>query len=376
MNCVASGLLWAVALASAPVAAQAQQARAERTDAATAAQAAGAFGEARQILRSLLRESPDDPDILRRLAMVDAADGDLDTAMERIELATRLAPDDLDIALARAYILFWRGNTDQSWVVLDQIEARQPNYPELAGLRAALDRDAQDDGIRLRALSVGLGFSDIKLRSGVTRTWNSQNFVGAIDVSRSDTVILSANREDRGSVDTRMGARVDHRLRNGYFYVAGTAVLEPNFQERWSLSGGGERVVARGVTGLIDLRVAEYDTDTIVAVQPGIRIALAPDFSATGRAINILGGGEDHRLGASLRLDYASELGPSLFAIAVNYPDAEAEDVRDLRSLAAGFTIPVTNLLSLTAAGIYEDRDDSYRRWSGTLALSYRFASR
>ena len=366
----------AAVLASAPFDAHAQSARSDRVEAAAAAREASDYDQAREILQSLLRDSPKDADLLRRLAMVEADDGNLDRALQRIDAATRLTPDDIDIALARAYILFWRGEAGPAQEIVAGIEARKPAYPDLAPLQNALTRDARQNGPHLRALSVASGLSDITLRNGTSRTWNSQNVVVALDLSRSDTASFTLNREDRGLVDYRLGARIDHRLRNGSWFVAATAVIEPDFQESWSLAGGGELIAARGVTGLLDMRVAHYDTGTIVAVQPGVRLDLGHDVSITGRAINILGGEEDYRLGSSLRLDYRPERGASLFAIAASYPDAEADDVRQLRSGAAGFAAPLNETLSITAAASYEDRDNSYRRWSGTLALTYRFRPR
>lgn len=366
----------ALVLASAPTDAHAQSARSDRLEAAAAAREAGDYSQAREILQSLLCTSPEDVDLLRRLAMVEAGDGRLDRAMQRIDAAFRLAPGDIDIALARAYILFWRGEAGPAQEIVAGIEAREPAYPDLAALQDALTSDARQNGVRLRALSVASGLSDITLRNGTSRKWNSQNVVAAIDLSRSDTASFTLNREDRGLVDYRLGARIDHRLRNGSWFVAATAVIEPDFQESWSLAGGGELIAAGGVTGLLDMRVAQYDSETIVAIQPGIRLDVGRDVSITGRAINILGGEEYYRLGSSLRLDYRSERGASLFAIAASYPDVEAEDVRQLRSVAAGFAAPLNETLSITAVASYEGRDNSYRRWAGTLALTYRFRPR
>ena len=369
-------LILALVLTSAPICAQAQSARSDGTDAAAAARDAGDYDQAREILQSLLREYPEDADLLRRLAMVEAGDENLDRAIQHVDAATRLAPDDIDIALARAYILYWRGDTGEATEIAAGIEAREPGYPDLAALQDALTQDARRNGPRLRALSIASDLSDITLRNGTSRTWNSQNVVAAFDLSQSDTASLTLNREDRGPVDYRLGARIDHRLGNGSWFVAATAVVEPDFQESWSLAGGGELIAARGVTGLLDMRVAQYDTGTIVAVQPGVRLDVGRDVSITARAINIFGGEEDYRLGSSLRLDYRPERGASLFAIAASYPDAEADDVRQLRSFAAGFAAPLGELLSVTAATSYEDRDNSYRRWAGTLALTYRFGPR
>lgn len=365
----------ALALTAAPLAAaqDAAPTRAMQVEAAAQARADGEPGRARAILQGLLATSPQDPDLLRRLAMVEADDGRLEVAQATIDRAADLAPDDLDVALARAYILYWRGDRAGSRDAVAAIAARDPDYPELATLRSALMREEAADGVRLRSLTLGGGLSSITLRNGTSRTWNSQELVAAVDLSRRTTVALGVMREDRGVTDSRLSARIDQRIGDGSGYVAATVVPAPDFQEHWSLAAGGSVPLARGVAALVDLRVAEYDTGTITAVQPGLRVALGGDVSLTGQAINIFGGGEGHRLGGSLRLDYRREDRPSVFAIAASYPDAEADSIEQLRSAALGVTVPLSGPLALTAAGSYEDRASSYRRWSGNLALTYRF---
>lgn len=377
MSFVRHALAPALLLTAAPLAA-AQEAptvstRAMQVEAASQARAAGDIARARDILETLLAASPQDPDLLRRLAMIEADDGRLDTALETIDRAATLAPDDLDVALARAYILYWRGDLDAARTAVSAIAARDPDYPELETLRSALMQGDAGDAMRLRLLSLGAGLSSITLRNGSSQTWNSQEVVAAIDLSRRTTVALGVMREERSATDSRLSARVDRRVGDGAAYLAATVVPDPDFLEHWSLATGGELPVAQGVVALADLRLAEYDTGTIVSIQPGVRVAIGGDVSLTGRAINILGGGQGHRLGGSLRLDYLREDRPSLFAIVASYPDAEAASVEQLRSAALGVTFPLSGPLALTAAGSYEDRANSYRRWSGNLALTYRF---
>lgn len=374
----AHALLAAIAaFAGTPLAAQEiAETRASRIDAADDARAAGEFDSARQILLNLLTVSPRDPDLLRRLAMVEAAEGRLDAAFERIESASRLAPDDLDIALARAYILYWRGDIDAARAGAAAIAEREADYPELAELSIALRAQNVGNVPRLRAISIGGGLSSISLRNGAIQTWNSQNLIVAADLSRNTTATLAAMREERSVTDVRLSARLDRRMGNGSVYVTATGVHDSDFQEDWSISTGGEVTATRNLALLADFRLAEYNTGTIAAFQPGLRVAFGPNLSLTGRAINLFGGGDDYRLGGSIRMDYRVENARSLFVIAASYPDAEADGVRQLRSLAAGFAFPLSTGFALSAAASYENRDNSYRRWSGTIGLTHRFGQR
>ena len=366
----------AAVLAASPVAAQdTASLRAEQIAAAEAARSAGEFDRARDILAPLLAASPDDPDLLRRMAMVDAGAGRLDVARQRIDAAAARAPNDLDIALARGFILYWNGDREAAQDSAQTIAARDPNYPELDALQRALAREEGQQGMRMRSVSVVAGLSDITLQNGASSTWNSQELAVAVDLSGADTLALGIAREKRSAVDTRLRARIDHRIDAGSIYLAASAVPDPDFQERWSVGGGGELNIARNVSVLVDMRVAEYDTGTIVAVQPGLRYTFSRNASVTGRAINIFDDDGTHRLGGSARFDYAFANDASLFVIGASYPDAEADGVRQLRSVAAGVTIPLADALAITAAASHEDRKNSYRRWAGTLALTFRFGA-
>ncbi len=369
-------LCFLLAMTCAPVAAQEiEPARAEQVAEAEFSQAAGNFDRARQILESLLEVSPDDPDLMRRLAMVEAGDGRLEAARERIAAASAHSPDDLDIALARGYILYWSGQFDEAESVAAAIAARDPAYPELALLETSLARQNDMSGFQLRSLSINSGLSDITLRNGASSTWSSQSIVAAIDVSNSNRLILGAMREARSAIDTRLNARLDHRISNGFIYVAATIVPSPDFQEDWSIATGGELTAAEGLTIVADLRFAEYGTGNVIAVQPGLRIAITREFDLTARAINIFDDAQGYRLGSSLRLDYQPDDEHSLFAIAASYPDAEANGVQQMRSAAIGFAITVAENITMSSAVSYENRDDSYRRWAGSLGLNFRFGA-
>lgn len=364
-------------LACSPLAAQEPgDLRSGRLEMAAEARAEGDFQRAQQILLSLLAETPDDADLLRRLAMLEADAGRLDQAMLRIDEAAGLAPDDLDVTLAQGFVLFWRGDIAGASRAAAAISARDPDYPELDQLQAALNRRGAAGHPRLRSLSASVGISEITLANGADRTWNSESVDAAFNVSREDTLAVGVMREERSTIDTRIGARLDHRMQDGYFYLATSAVPAPDFLERWSLGAGGEMRIQSEITAQVDLRLANYDTETIVAFQPGLRIALDPDFAITGQAINIYGGDEGYRLGGSVRLEYGRERATSAFLIVASYPDAEADGLRQLRSLAAGARLPLAENLAARIVASFEDREDSYRRYAATMALTYRFSSK
>ena len=330
--------------------------------------------DVRRTIIEELATSPENPDLLRRLAMLEAGAGHLDLALKHIEHAASRVPNDLDVALARAFILYWRGDIEGAQRAAASISAQDPDYPELGLLESALRRQDSPDASEPVTLYVSAGVSHIITAGNAQRTWTSQNLAASVARRGGYTLTLSAEREDRGPIDTRIGARLDRRVDGGFLYLAATATPDPDFKDSWSVSTGGDFAVSDRFAIPLDLRVAEYAVGTIVAVQPGLRVLPYPGFALTARAINIFGGKSGHRFGGALRADYATEGELAFFLTTASYPDAENDGIRQLRSIALGTSLPLTDTVGLRFSGSYENRDQSYRRYSGVLTLTYRFA--
>ncbi|MEN7536297.1 DUF6584 family protein [Aurantiacibacter flavus] len=339
------------------------------------ARVAGDFAQAREGLEALLAKYPDDPDLLRRLASVRAAQGDLDDAQRLVDRALALAPQDLDIQLARANILFWRGERLASQHQAEAIASVAPDYPELDSLWAKLAQREDQQGVRLTALTFGGGVSDIAFDNRAGETWFSQDASVGFSLGGNTGASLAVEREERATTDVRVSARLDQRLGQHLAYVSGSVVPNADFRESWSIGTGGEVALSNRLTALVDMRYADYRERTVFALQPGLRFAFDDATSVTARAINLLGGGEDYRLGGSLQLNYRPEGRLGGFVVLASYPDVEEDGVRQLRSAAGGLSVPLGKGFTLTTVGAYEDREGSYRRLSGTLVLGFRFGA-
>ncbi len=368
LGCLAGLAMQAPAVAQAP-----PDTRETQLETAERARAAGDYAQARETLESLLAENPDNPDLLRRLAAVSAAQGDLDRAQAQIDRALALAPEDLDIQVARGNILFWRGDIKAAQRQADAISAVAPDYPELDALSAKLAAPEQAEGLRVTALTVGGGVSDIAFDNRDGETWSSQNASLGLALSRETGASLAVEREERAATDIRLAARVDRRFGRGSAYISGSVVPNADFRESWSIGTGGEIALGERTSALIDIRYADYRDRNVFAVQPALRYAFDDAATVTVRAINLFGGGEDYRLGGSLRADYRPQGRVGGFVVLASYPDVEADGVRQLRSVATGLLVPLGDRFTLTTVGAYEDRKDSYRRLSGTLVLGFRF---
>ena len=342
-------------------------------DMAQEAYVAGDFDAAERILAELLARTPDDPDLLRRSASVDAAQGDLDSAQATIDRAIALAPDDPDIQLARANILFWRGRLEAARAQADAIAVERPDYPGLAALQQSLRRSEDARRLRLRSASVGASVSDARFASGLGQTWYGQRASLSLGWADNAVATLEVDREERRQSDTRVSGRVDLPGGNNRYFVTASATPEADFRERWSIGAGADVAAGRSTALQVDGRFAEYRADDIVVLGAGLRQRLSPNFAVSARTIHLLGGGEDYRFGASLRADYSHPRRPDVFAIISSYPDTEADGTRQLRAAALGTRIAVSQRLTLGVTGEFESREDSYDRLAVALDLRVNF---
>lgn len=367
-----AGLAIAAAVGSPAIA----QVSAGEREAVQDAYVAGDFVRAEKLLAGLLAKSPDDPDLLRRLAAVRVAKGDLELAQATIDKSHGLAPEDPDIQLARANILFWRGRLAEAELQAGQIAQAQRDYPGLGTLQTSLRQAKDARRFRLRSVGIGASVSDANFASGSSQIWYVQRGSISAQWGEGRTATLDVEREERRVTDTHIAGRIDIAAGGNRFFVAGTVTPSTDFRETWSLGGGAEVALGRHSTLLADGRFAEYPGDDVAAFGVGLRQSLSPRLQVSARSIHLFGGGDDYRFGASLRADYSHpELG-DFFAIMASYPDVENDGAQQLRAVAAGARFPLSNQVTIGLTGEYESRENSYDRTAISLDLRWRIEKR
>lgn len=324
-------------------------------------------------LREDLLADPGNSDLLRRLAAAEAARGDLPAAQAAIDRAAKIAPNDNDVLLARARVLFWSGRVADARAQLGVVAARDADYPELAELEEAISR-SENEGRKLRGgLAISTGISEIEFDRGGSSTWKSIGGTAFARVGSRSTVSGTVDYEERASSDVRLGIRLDRRIGRGDLFVAASLTPHADFREKYNLSVGGELPVAANVDLLFDLRYAEYNANGITTLRPALRFRATPRFSLTAQWINLFQKEGGYRSGFSARTDYALESGGSLYLGAATYPDTEAGITRQVRSAFAGLGVPLTDSLTLRGAVEYDNRHRSYERKAITIGLGWRF---
>lgn len=336
----------------------------------------GGTSETRASLEARLAERPNDPDILRQLAAADAAAGDFKAALDHIDRALALAPQDLDLQLARANILLWSGERKAASRQGSAIAAVAPNYPELAAFQVALRRSRAEDRVRIGRMSFSQGISAANFTDGSRRTWFTQDAALTIKLGQARYSLVQIEHEDREVTDTRISTRFERQLDGGHIFLAGTVTPDPDFRESWSIAGGGEARLGKRTIGTLDVRYAAYRNVNVSTIRGGLRQSLGRDLSVSGSVINLLGGGENYRVGGAIRFDYTDEGKVGYFLSASSYPDTEGSETRQATGIAGGAVIPLSEALTLRVTSEFEQRKDSYRRYAANVGLTWRFDGR
>ncbi len=324
-------------------------------------------------LRLAARSADGDADIWRRLAAAEAAAGNLDAAEAAIVRAEAIAPHDLDIQLAFANILMWRGQADRARMHAEAVRAANSAYPGLAQFDATLlRRQSAVPASGLLSISAVVGISRVGFADGRHRTW--QDGVVAVAVGSAARTIfeLEADSEHRAITDVRLSARATTRMQGGAYYFGAAITPNADFRDQWRIVAGGESRVSALFSASLDLRVAHYRNGTAASIEPGLTYTFAPGLRLTGRVIDLI---DDNgtRVGAALRGEYEPADGTILFASAARYPDREAGDTRQLRTFAVGGAVDLDPRWRMRLAAADEKRARSYHVQSINLGLTYRF---
>ena len=325
-----------------------------------------------EALASLAQANPRDADVLRRLAAAQAAAGRLSVALATIERARELAPDDLDIRLARARILNWSGRRDEARAEADSVAARDAAYPELADVRAAIAASASPVIAHRAGLAASLGLASVDLAGG-NQHWTSFAATGFVPVGTRATLSATAEVEARRQTDTRLSLRIDRRVGAGEAFAAVSVTPEADFRERFGLAGGLVYPIGGGIDASFDLRHFRYSGVSVTVAEPGVRLRLGGGkFVMTARWINLFRSDDGHRQGVAVRGDWQVGGDRIVFAGAASYPDTEAGVTRQVRAIYAGAVIPASERLSFRLTGEYEHRVASYTRRGLTIGVVWR----
>ena len=320
--------------------------------------------------------SADDPTALRLKAADFAAEENYAAALDTIDRALALSPDDLDIRMARARILLWSGEVSDARGEAETVAAIAPDYPELDALQQAIARasnPALASTSSRAAVFASASLSDIDIR-GNHQLWTAISAGGYGEIGDRTLLSGAVDYEHRGvGTDVRLSTRLERRIGKGMAYLSATGTPDADFKERWSIGAGGEVPIGRAAATL-DYRHAEYAPTAVDIVTPGIRFPLFSDgVTAALKSTALFQAGDKVRIGVSGRLDARIDDGVDLFGGAATYPDTEAGITRQVRGAFAGAAFALTDRLTLRATADYEEREATYARKGVAIGLGWRF---
>ncbi len=316
---------------------------------------------------------PQDSEVLQRLASAYAAEGDLVSAKRTIDRALTLYPNDNDLKMANANILLWQGQLNQARIQADQVAKNYSDYPGLSELRITLKRAQDSRSVRMIGAAVNAGVSDVSFPQRSGQTWTTQVVSASFRLSDRGSLTTTVDMEQRQQSDTRLAAEYGHRLENGFVSIGIAATPNADFRENWSIKAAGQINLSRSLSIIADGKLADYATNTVVALVAGVEYRPAPDLFFTARTINLFGGGESYRFGGALRGDYRPDGKAGFFLLAAEYPDTETDGTRQLRSFAGGVLVPLGKGWTFRLTGEHDRRQNSYRRRAINAGLSWRF---
>jgi YaiO family outer membrane protein len=411
--------------------------------AARAARAAGDFPAAERSAADALAIRPDDVGMLAMLATLRAFDRRYGEALATIATARRLAPDDLDVRLTEGRILAWSGDFAAAGAAAEAVLARDPANAEaealmariafyrgdlptarrrfadllarrpddgeaatgLADVAAAEGRTAEARTLYGRAATLQPGSTEIagrlaRLDAPSTTPWRLDTGIVASRFDRADRdpwregyAVLSrtlspATTLSAGVEQSRRFRSWDTTLQGGIVQRLGTGVTgrlgvgmtpDPDFRERWSLSGGFDIRALDGSPGAgptdltLDGRTARYGNRSVATITPGVVQALfGGTVVATARWINVVDEGQ--RLGGwSARLDWQATERLRVHGGLSQAPETSAGTTVETASWQAGLAFDLTDRIAVRLDYAHEDRRDVWIRHVLATGLTLRF---
>lgn len=335
---------------------------------------AGDFPKAISFLEAADHIQPNDPTTLRLLGSTYGYARRYAPAIQMLQRAHRLAPADMDIALALSRAYLWSGDIAAARASAAEINVIDPKNSELPALIHSIERSVRASGTETFVASLTQKVSAITV-GGDKRRWTTTAAVLSARLADRTSIMAGVDREDRSNnIDTRLELRLDHRLRDGLnAYAGAAATLHPDYRERWSIRGGAEMRISSPISLTLDLRRAAYRSATTYSLEGGARLHLGDDrYSLHLTSIN-LWSENGHHFGWSLRGE-AQPRGPvRLLAGVAGYPDTEGGDTRDVRSAFIAAAVPIREGLAARLTLDREKRQGNYKRDGISIGASLRF---
>lgn len=350
----------------------------DRYAGALEAKADGEFAQAEHLLIALLAARQDDWQLWFQLGQVQRFQSHWQAALASQKKALVLAPNNDDVRLEIARLYFITEEFKLAQTLVDQILAKHPDYLEAIELDLTLRRQVQERPLQQRwQLLVGAELSRFsqKYRSA----WR-QSFVQLSGHDNKVVTFLRFEKAERFDVtDEYIEAGLSRRFSsNRSAYLSAGFAQQPLFLPEWRVRLGGESFGERGgskrlLQGLtLDLQYDRYAAVSTTTIKPGVRLGLTAPLDLHVQIIGVAGEDQPFLTGGAVRANWVLKGQKTrLFIGMADAPESENAMTIQVKSTYLGGKHALAARFDLFWALAYEDREDSYLRKTGSLALSY-----
>ncbi|MCA0199810.1 MAG: YaiO family outer membrane beta-barrel protein [Proteobacteria bacterium] len=405
--------------------------------AGNAARRSGDFPAAERSYRAAVEAAPQSAEAWNALALVQGYQARYADALESVNRAEALAPNDLDISLTKARVLAWSMRYEEAARLVDRVAAARPKDSEALALRgriafyrtqnaeaerafnAALAADPQnldavlglgdverargnDAAARtyfLRAREIDPGSKDVADRlatkqpdgplwrldvggthSWLDRTalpdWSSQSIALTRMTGAGSYVTGAAGRYRRfGMTDVELTAAAGAPLMEGVSARLEASVTPAaDFLPRWRLAPSVTANIFDETALMLEGSVRHYATGTVSGFNVGgEQFFMERRLSVSGRFINSIDDTGKHLTGWSAGVTAIPMDRISVRASYANAPESDAGIVADTRSWSAGLGYDITPTLTVRADFTHDNRSGGYLRDEVSIGIAVRF---
>lgn len=333
------------------------------------------YDAARAIVAGILTRKPGDPEALEFKGRIALYTGRLAEADDAFSPSLRHSPNAIDALLGLGDVAAARGDRIAADRFYRQAQGLAPDSKDIAD---RLNRPAGDD----RRWRLDATFSHSTFSRQRRSDWRESFNQLSYDLDSATKIHGRIEVSERfETIDSYFQMGLDRRFTpwlNGYLY--GGATPDADFRERWAALAGaairiGEGRDSFGATLLtLDSKHASYAAEDINTISPGLQQYFGGDrVIFTARQINSIDSTDRLRSGWSIRLDLRLLDQTTVYLGTADAPDSANGSVAQTVSRFAGIVHDLTETIAVRLDAIREDRQDSYKRDSLALGLSWRF---
>ncbi|ESQ93484.1 hypothetical protein ABAC460_00010 [Asticcacaulis sp. AC460] len=325
-----------------------------------------------------------------------------DEAVTLLRTAKTQHPEDVELRLALARVLSWKGDYRAASAELGGVTGAEAatirgnlayyqadfstartRYAE--ALTIAPDFDEARDGLNRVATAQAAEGPQWQVDAGTEYSgfsgsdqpdWNQQS----VQVTRR----FNANRSaahlrmvrysqfglNDGEVEFGLAGRLGERF-SAYAAIAGSP--DADFRPEGRIAAGGAVRVTQSLSLTFDGRHDRYAAVKVSSAAWGVRYEPREGWAVSSRMIRVSPSGSDAQTGYDLRLDGTIREGLRFYAGVADAPETVAAVTIDTRSAFAGIAWDMTDTTTLRAGYGRDDRENTYVRHGFHVTLSQRF---